>query len=77
MRAIIGSTLLSSKVAQPAKKPFEIYDSRLPGFTLRVQASGVRSGAASTSCALSRAYKRWREPLDSLIESGRTAAFCA
>src|SRR5438132_4595544 len=38
-----GSTLLSSKVAQPTKKPFEIYDSRLIGFTLRVQPSGVRS----------------------------------
>jgi integrase len=43
MQAIIGSTLLSSKAAQPTKKPFEIYDSRLPGFTLRVQPSGVRS----------------------------------
>ena len=43
MRAIIGPKLLSSKVAEPAEKPFEIYDSRLPGFTLRVQPSGVRS----------------------------------
>ena len=43
MQAIIGSTLLSSKVVQPTKKPFEIYDSRLIGFTLRVQPSGVRS----------------------------------
>lgn len=43
MRALIGPNLLSSKVAQPTKKPFEIYDSRLPGFTLRVQPSGVRS----------------------------------
>ena len=43
MRAIIGSKLLSNKVAQRAKKPFEIYDSRLPGLTLRVQPSGVRS----------------------------------
>jgi hypothetical protein len=43
MRAIIGSNLLSSTAAQPTKKPFEIYDSRLPGFTLRVQPSGVRS----------------------------------
>jgi len=43
MRAIIGPNLLSSKVAQPTKKPFEVYDSRLPGFTLRVQPSGVRS----------------------------------
>jgi len=43
MQAIIGPTLLSSKVAQPTHKPFEIYDTRLPGFTLRVQPSGVRS----------------------------------
>jgi integrase len=43
MRAIIGATLLSSNAARPTKKPFEIYDSRLPGFTLRVQPSGVRS----------------------------------
>jgi Arm DNA-binding domain len=43
MQAITGSMLLSSKVAQPGSKPFEIYDSRLPGFTLRVQPSGVRS----------------------------------
>jgi len=34
MRVMIGSTLLSSKVAQPTQKPFELYDSRLPGFTL-------------------------------------------
>jgi len=43
MQAIIGSTLLTSKAAQPTKNPFEIYDSRLSGFTLRVQPSGVRS----------------------------------
>ena len=43
MQAIIGSMLLSSKVAQARSKPFEIYDSRLSGFTLRVQPSGVRS----------------------------------
>jgi Arm DNA-binding domain len=43
MRAIIGEKLLSSHVAQPATKPFEIYDTRLPGFTLPVQPSGVRS----------------------------------
>jgi integrase len=43
MQAILGSKLLSSKVAQARSKPFEIYDSRLSGFTLRVQPSGVRS----------------------------------
>jgi hypothetical protein len=43
MQAIIGPTLLSRKMAQPTHKPFEIYDSRLSGFTLRVQPSGVRS----------------------------------
>jgi integrase len=43
MRAIIGAKLLSSSAAQPTTKPFEIYDSRLPGFTLRVQPSGARS----------------------------------
>jgi integrase len=43
MRTFIGAKLLSRKVAQPREKPFEIYDSRLSGFTLRVQPSGVRS----------------------------------
>lgn len=43
VQAFIGAKLLSSKVAQPTKKPFEIYDSRLSGFTLRVQPTGVRS----------------------------------
>ena len=43
MRAIIGAKLLASKAAQPAAKPFEVNDSRLPGFVLRVQPSGVRS----------------------------------
>ena len=43
MQAFIGATLLTSKETQPQSKPFEIYDSRLPGLTLRVQPSGVRS----------------------------------
>ncbi len=43
MRTFIGAKFLSSKAAQPTKKPFEIYDSRLAGLTLRVQPSGVRS----------------------------------
>jgi integrase len=43
MRAIIGAKLLASKDAKPAAKPFEIWDSRLSGFVLRVQPSGARS----------------------------------
>jgi hypothetical protein len=43
VQTFIGAKLLSSKVAQPTAKPFEIYDSRLGGFTLRVQPTGVRS----------------------------------
>lgn len=43
MRAIIGANLLKSKTAQPGPKPFEIWDSRLSGFVLRVQPSGARS----------------------------------
>jgi Arm DNA-binding domain len=43
MQDNIGLTLLSSKMAQPNQKPFEIYDSRLSGFTLLVQPSGVRT----------------------------------
>lgn len=43
VRAIIGSKALSSKIAQPTKKPFEIYDGRCPGCTLLAQPSGVRS----------------------------------
>ena len=43
MKAIIGARLLVSKAAQPAPKPFEVCDTRLPGFILRVQPSGARS----------------------------------
>jgi len=43
MQAFIGASLLSSSAAQPKRKPFEIYDRRLQGFTLRVQSTGVRS----------------------------------
>ena len=43
MQRFIGPTLLASSEAQPKRKPFEIYDCRLHGFTLRVQSSGVRS----------------------------------
>jgi len=43
VRAVIAAKLLASKEAKPSNKPFEIYDTRLPGFTLRVQPSGVRS----------------------------------
>ena len=51
MQAIIGAKLIASKAAQPgavldengSPKPFTIADTRLRGFTLRVQPSGVRS----------------------------------
>src|SRR5579883_955873 len=43
MQAIIGAKLIASKAAQPGEKPFTIADTRLRGFTLRVQPSGVRS----------------------------------
>lgn len=43
MRAIIGAKLVASKTAAPTAKPFEIRDTRLPGFLLRVQPSGARS----------------------------------
>jgi len=43
MQAFIGTTLLTSKDAQPQGKPFEISDCRLSGFMLRVQPSGVRT----------------------------------
>jgi integrase len=43
MHAFIGSTLLTSPEARPQTKPFELYDTRLRGFTLRIQPSGVRT----------------------------------
>jgi hypothetical protein len=43
MHALIGPILLSDKLAQPGGKPFEIYDDRLQGFTLRIQPTGMRS----------------------------------
>jgi hypothetical protein len=43
MRALINNKLLMDLAAQPRQKPFEICDSRLSGFTLRIQPSGVRS----------------------------------
>src|SRR5437879_5465915 len=41
MRAKIGGNLLAR--TRPASKPYEIYDTDLKGFTLRVQPSGVMS----------------------------------
>ena len=49
MHAIIGSKLLSSNVFQATNKAVEIYDARLPGFTLRIQPSGIRPGAQRAS----------------------------
>jgi integrase len=43
VRAIIGAKLVASKEARPGPKPYEIRDTRLPGFLLRVQPSGARS----------------------------------
>jgi Arm DNA-binding domain len=43
VHTFIGTKLLSSNLTQPAQKPFEIHDTRLAGFTLRVQPTGTRS----------------------------------
>lgn len=43
MSMVISARLLSSEDAKPKAKPFEIHDSRLSGFMLRVQPSGVRT----------------------------------
>jgi integrase len=43
VHTFIGTRLLESEAAHAGTKAFEIYDSRLSGFTLRVQPSGVRS----------------------------------
>jgi integrase len=43
VKALICASLLKSKAAQPREKPFDIRDTRLIGFILRVQPSGVRS----------------------------------
>jgi integrase len=43
MLALIGQSLLADTLAQPRCKPVEISDTRLAGFTLRVQPSGVRA----------------------------------
>jgi integrase len=43
MRAIISARLLTGETARPRAAPFEIRDTRLPGFILRVQPSGARS----------------------------------
>jgi hypothetical protein len=43
VHTFIGTKLLSSNLTLPTQKPFEIYDTRLAGFTLRVQPTGARS----------------------------------
>jgi len=62
MRGIIGAKLLASHVAQPAAKPFEIYDIRLPGFTLRVQPSGARSNYVRLGRQSSHRTRQGRRP---------------
>ena len=43
MRAFICPSLLASTSVRPKNRPFEVCDTRLAGFTLRVQPSGVRA----------------------------------
>jgi len=43
VHTFIGTQLLETEAARARTKPFEIYDCRLSGFTLRVQPSGARS----------------------------------
>ena len=43
MHTFIGTQLLETEAARARRKPFEIYDCRLSGFTLRVQPRSVRS----------------------------------
>ena len=40
---LLGRSSCRARRLSPRKKPFEIYDSRLAGLTLRVQPTGVRS----------------------------------
>jgi hypothetical protein len=49
VQAFVGAKLLSSGLVQPSTKPFEIYDTRLPGFTLRVQPAAFRRALISAS----------------------------
>jgi hypothetical protein len=50
MQGFFGATLLTSKEAEPQSKPFEIYDSRLSGFVLRIQPSLGRFPESVLSC---------------------------
>ena|SRR5579862_41746 len=68
MRAIIAAKFLLNREAKPAKKPFEIYDTRPPGFTLRVQPSGTRAYYAR----LGRSRRFWLGKVGALSpEEGR------
>jgi integrase len=43
VQSIISAKLLTSPITKPREKPFEVHDTRLIGFVLRIQPSGYRA----------------------------------